>query len=164
MKSYSEIGEMMGDAKDVAVENAGKFGVEARDKAVTAWSGALAMAKNVSEFFRHIRDIGVDDVLGSVGLMRKPTFGRVSGAFLTGFALGAGAGVLFAPKSGKETRRAIGTAFGDVFSTTKGKLYLAKDKVTAAAKERISTATKDGADLTEPRGANPSDGGRYAPS
>lgn len=51
--------------------------------------------------------------------MDKKEAGKIAGGVLLGAAAGAAAGILLAPKSGKETRKAIGK---------KAKEYVAKGK------------------------------------
>jgi len=58
-----------------------------------------------------LRALGLDDVLGWVGLMRKRSPIGTVAAFGAGVAVGAGVGVLFAPMSGEELRRAMARRF-----------------------------------------------------
>ena len=57
---------------------------------------------------KNLRKIDRDDVLQAVGLQRHRGFSDwilpVAGVFAAGLALGAGLGLLLAPKSGKELR------------------------------------------------------------
>lgn len=64
-----------------------------------------------AKLFSALRDLGVNDALGWVGLERRHSPLRTLGLFGVGIAIGAGVGILFAPKSGKETRDAIAGAF-----------------------------------------------------
>lgn len=58
-----------------------------------------------------ISDIEIDDLLGKVGLMRRPGFAAQAlpslGFFAMGFTVGAGVGLLFAPMKGQEMREKI---------------------------------------------------------
>jgi len=64
-----------------------------------------------TKLFSAIRELGVDDALGWAGLERRHSPLRTLGVFGVGLALGAGVGMLFAPMSGKDTRKAIADIF-----------------------------------------------------
>jgi gas vesicle protein len=56
-------------------------------------------------------DINADKILGALGLQRQDSSDMVAplvGAFIVGGLIGAGLGLLFAPKAGKELRRDLG--------------------------------------------------------
>ena len=61
---------------------------------------------------------------------------KTAGALLGGVAIGAGLGVLFAPKSGKETRADL-----------KAKIDLDKEKVLKIAKDKAKEIQKSAKDL-----------------
>lgn len=61
-----------------------------------------------AKLFATLRDLGVDDALGWAGLERRHGPWRSIGVFGAGIAVGAGVGILFAPRSGKDTRKALG--------------------------------------------------------
>jgi hypothetical protein len=64
-----------------------------------------------TKLFSALRELGVNDALGWVGLEKRHSPLRSLGLLGVGMAIGAGVGILFAPKSGKETREAIAAAF-----------------------------------------------------
>lgn len=64
-----------------------------------------------TKLFTTLRELGVNDALGWAGLEKRHSPLRSMGLFGVGVAIGAGVGILFAPKSGKETRDAILSAF-----------------------------------------------------
>ncbi len=56
-------------------------------------------------------DINADRILGALGLQRQSSSDMVApllGAFVLGGLIGAGLGLLFAPKAGEELRRDLG--------------------------------------------------------
>lgn len=73
----------------------------------TLTSGVHAAAK----VFTALRELGVGDALRRFGLERRRSPLLSLGVFGAGIAVGAGVGILFAPKSGKDTRAAIASAF-----------------------------------------------------
>jgi hypothetical protein len=64
-----------------------------------------------AKLFSELRRLGVDDALGWAGLERRHSPLRGYVTFGAGLAVGAGIGILFAPMSGKDTRKAIADAF-----------------------------------------------------
>lgn len=70
--------------------------------------------------------ISRDDVLAAVGLQTRRTAADMVlpalGLFGVGVLLGAGLGVLFAPKSGAQTREAIGHGVGGVARRMKARI------------------------------------------
>jgi hypothetical protein len=65
------------------------------------------------------RGAGVDRLLARLGLMRTSrSSGALAmiGSFTVGVAIGAGLGVLFAPQSGAESRRAIRTKAEELYA------------------------------------------------
>jgi YtxH-like protein len=138
MKNYSDLGDIMEKAKDTATGSASKMGDEARN----IWSSALLVASHVSDLIQTVRRTGVDDLLGSVGLMRKPGIGRLGGSFTVGLAIGAGLGILFAPKSGAETRHMLYRTANDAFTSTKDRFLSTKERVTTAAKKLSDRAER----------------------
>jgi len=80
-----------------------------------------------------LRALGVDDALGWVGLSRRRSPIVSASIFGAGVALGAGVGVLFAPMSGLELRRAI-------LGRLMGPLDTAKDAVKKVEHEVIAGA------------------------
>jgi hypothetical protein len=131
MNTYDRIEEVTGIAKDGAV----KVGETAKTGAVTAWANALTIARQVGDLVREARGFGVDDALGMIGLgRRRSNAGAIAGSFAAGMAVGAGLGILFAPKTGAETRHILYKASNDVFASTKDRLQGARERMTTAAK------------------------------
>lgn len=66
----------------------------------------------VRDKFDAVRGLGADDVLAAFGLERRRSALDVmlpaAGMFFAGLMIGAGVAFLVAPKSGRETRRALG--------------------------------------------------------
>ena len=70
---------------------------------------SLGTAIAASNIARSVSGIGIEDVLGTVGLSRRRShFLENLGLVAAGAVVGAGAAILFAPSSGRETRRLIG--------------------------------------------------------
>jgi len=78
-----------------------------------------------------LRGIGVGDALGWVGLARRRSPLGSMALFGAGFVAGAGAGVLFAPMSGADMRRAILDRFNSLGADAKRTI----EKAEAGAKE-----------------------------
>ena len=74
--------------------------------------------RNTLESLRALRGLSGDDVLGYMNLeRRRSTLERILpslGSFGAGFIMGAGAGMLFAPRSGAELRHRITQRASDV--------------------------------------------------
>lgn len=69
---------------------------------------SLGTAIMASKFAKSISSIELNDVLGTVGLSRRRNyFWENLGLVAAGAIVGAGAAILFAPKSGSETRRQL---------------------------------------------------------
>jgi hypothetical protein len=74
---------------------------------------SLGTAIAASKVARTVSGIELEDVLGTVGLSRRRShFLENLGLVLAGAVVGAGAAMLFAPASGEETRRRLGTEAG----------------------------------------------------
>ena len=99
----SKINEAVGTAKDVM--GSAKGGAE--HAASSARSSLLDAAKVVVRAASTVRGLGFDDVLGWVGLMRRRSPLGLAGVFGAGVAVGAGVGLLLAPSTGTEMRRAL---------------------------------------------------------
>ena len=70
---------------------------------------SLGTAIAASKIAKTITGIELDDVLGTVGLSkRRSYFLENLGLVAAGAIVGAGAAILFAPSSGRETRRRLG--------------------------------------------------------
>ena len=66
------------------------------------------------------------------------------GKFIAGAAIGAGLGILFAPKKGSETRKKLKLKFEELLNSVK---ELDKDDVKMAIEEKINEVKKDLEDL-----------------
>ena len=78
------------------------------EHAVTsARSTLLDGVKTMTGIVAMLRDLGVSDALGWVGLSRRRSPLLSVAMFGAGVAVGAGAGLMFAPTSGADLRRAI---------------------------------------------------------
>jgi len=70
---------------------------------------SIGTALAASKLMKSVSGIEVDDVLGTVGLARRRNyFAENLGLIAAGALVGAGAALLMAPSSGRETRRRIG--------------------------------------------------------
>lgn len=70
---------------------------------------SLGTAIAASRISKTISGIGLEDVLGTVGLSRRRShFLENLGLVAAGAIVGAGAAILFAPSSGSDTRRRLG--------------------------------------------------------
>lgn len=70
---------------------------------------SLGTAVAASKLARSVTGLEIEDVLGTVGLSRRRShFLENLGLVAAGAVIGAGAAILFAPSSGRETRRLIG--------------------------------------------------------
>jgi YtxH-like protein len=71
---------------------------------------SLGTAIAASKIAKTVTGIELEDVLGSVGLSRRRNhFLENLGLVAVGAIVGAGAAILLAPASGRETRRRLGT-------------------------------------------------------
>jgi hypothetical protein len=84
---------------------------------------------------------GTDDLVHSMGLERRRTAGEKIVAAITvfgaGLVVGAGLGLLFAPKSGRELRSDIGTGVGKVGE----KARQLGERVRHAVEERVDASS-----------------------
>ena len=76
-------------------------------------------------------------------LRRDRTKNMVIGAGI-GTALGVAAGILFAPKSGKETRQIIADRTSETVVNLKGSVAAAKERLSASAAEKSSMLREAG--------------------
>jgi len=118
---------IMGSAREGSLHavDAAKSAVEsAKDgtgHAVTsARSSLLDGVHAVSGIVSMLRGLDTNDALGWVGLARRRTPLVTMAIFSAGFAVGAGAGVLFAPASGKDLRSAILKGWKSLMKDAKG--------------------------------------------
>jgi len=74
--------------------------------------------ETVSDRLGTMRNIGVDDILGALGLERRRTLASnvlpIASSFAAGALMGAGLALLFAPKPGREMRQDIRQRAGEV--------------------------------------------------
>lgn len=71
---------------------------------------SLGTAIAASKVAKTVSNIEIEDVLGTLGLSRRRShFLENLGLVAAGALVGAGAAILFAPSSGSETRRRLGT-------------------------------------------------------
>jgi hypothetical protein len=120
-----DIGEAIETAKNVkesAIARAARAGSQAHEGATLAWGEILGLGKRVADTIHLMRELGPDDVLGVVGLQRRRGVAPIIGSFTAGDVVGAGLGILFAPKSGAEMRALITKTTRESFSTTTGKV------------------------------------------
>lgn len=96
--------DVVGNIKDTAHQGA-KIAEKGAQSMV---SSTLAFGRNVGDFVSILRGLGVGDVLGAVGLAKKPNMatqvGAIGAGVTVGMGLGFGMGILFAPRPGSETR------------------------------------------------------------
>jgi len=70
---------------------------------------SLGTAIAASRAVRQVSGIGIEDVLGTMGLARRRSHVLENiGLVAVGAVIGAGAALLFAPSSGRETRQRLG--------------------------------------------------------
>lgn len=100
--------------------------------------GSLIGAQQAAKFMRHVGDVELNDILGVIGLERRPsTSSRVFpalGLVAVSAAVGAGAALLLAPSSGEELRARLSDGLDDV----KHRLEDAKGRVNDKINDKIS--------------------------
>ena len=106
----------MNEFVDEVKRSAAKATQATGQAAGTAKSGILDAVSKLAEVYASVRSFGVDDLLGRVGLSRKPGPLAGVGYFASGFVVGAGIGTLFAPMSGSDLRKRMARAVGELFS------------------------------------------------
>lgn len=133
---------IMGSARDGSLHavDAAKTAVEsAKDTTghavTTARSSLLDGVHAVSGIVSMLRGLDSNDALGWVGLARRRSPFFSMAIFSAGFAVGAGAGVLFAPTSGKQLR-------GSILKGWKGLMNDAKDVAERAETEAVKIEQK----------------------
>lgn len=114
--------------------------------------GLLDTVKSVVEVVTLLRSLGADKVLGQIGLSRRRSPLTNLGLLATGLALGAGLGMLFAPKSGRQTRSfmrdQLRKAGGEVKAKATEAASLAEAKleeVLESAEEAVEQTSEDAA-------------------
>lgn len=117
-------------------------------KIIVSVGAAVAAAKIAKAF----TNVGIDDVLDYVGLERRRGHGWEKLAmFGAGALAGAGAGILLAPASGRQTRDQIGRGMDRL--TTRATEAIADVKQQLAETEHASTR-QSGSDLPDLRRGN----------
>jgi len=111
-----------------------------RNISKTLWTlGSLIGARQAAKFVRNIGDVELNDILGVVGLERRPSaFSRVLpalGLVAVSAAVGAGAALLLAPSSGEELRARLSDGLDDV----KHRLQDAKGRANEKINDKIAT-------------------------
>ncbi|HYQ01606.1 MAG TPA: YtxH domain-containing protein [Polyangiaceae bacterium] len=101
--------------------------------------GSLIGAQQAAKFVRGIGDVDLNDVLGVIGLERRPSsYSRVLpalGLVAVSAAVGAGAALLLAPSSGEELRARLSDGLDDV----KHRLDDVKGRVNDKINDKIAT-------------------------
>jgi len=117
--------------------------------------------ERLSRVYATMRRLGLDDLLSTVGLQRKQSSGSaVALGFGAGFVVGAGAALIFAPMSGRATRRMLsnnmrqfldGGAEGEgMKAKVEGAVETVKEKIDTAVrttKQKVEGATDDVVEL-----------------
>lgn len=103
-----------------------------------AKEGFRELSSRALRVLEKVDALGIDTLLGYVGLTRRSTLLSSVGTFGAGVAVGAGLGVLFAPASGAATRRRIARVVGRRLSV----LDAAKDAVEEPV-EKVKDAARD---------------------
>lgn len=80
-----------------------------------------------------LSNLSREDILAAIGLQTKRTAADMVvpalGLFGVGMVVGAGLGLLFAPKTGAQTREAIGHGVGDVARRVKARLAREREEL-----------------------------------
>jgi len=111
--------------------------------------GSLIGAQQAAKFVRGVGGIELGDILGAVGLERRPSaFARVLpalGLVAVSAAVGAGAALLLAPSSGEEMRARLSDGLDDVkhrLEDVKGRVNeKINDKIGSFEQHHTSNAT-----------------------
>ncbi len=120
---------LMGSAREGSL-HAVEAAKDGTGHAVTsARSSLLDGVRAVSGILSMLRGLDSNDALGWVGLARRRSPLVMMAIFGAGFAVGAGAGVLFAPTSGKDLRGAILKGWKGLMSDAKNVAERAGDEV-----------------------------------
>lgn len=129
-------------AMESATEGAEHAVDSAKDGAEKVVSGARSTLNQgihaVTDLVVMLKSLGLDDGLAWIGLARRPSAFRTLAVFGAGLVVGAGAGILFAPLSGADTRRAILNQLKGVQSQAKDTLEQAETEVKQAVGEKAN--------------------------
>lgn len=97
----------MGHAVDSAKHAAGSAKKSTERAASVAFSDITSGIRAATEVISMIRNFGVDDALGWIGLARRRQGYESIAIFGSGMIVGAGIGMIFAPMSGADLRKAF---------------------------------------------------------
>src|SRR3989339_1698633 len=97
--------------------------------------GYMMILNELANQVKKLRSSRTEDI------RRNRTKNLIIGAGI-GSAVGVAAGILFAPKSGKETRHIIADRTGETVQNLKENVTATKDKIFASAEEKKKETTK----------------------
>lgn len=117
--------------------------------AESAKLGVLDAIGRVSEIFRTIRAFGLDDLLRPVGLQRRQSPVLAVSMFGVGLATGTAVGMMLAPSSGRQSRRAIGRWISNLLDKSEEGLSTAVSAAKDVAKDTVNEAKEA---VTEAKG------------
>jgi len=131
----------------------------ARDATMHAATGAIGglfhTVKSVVEVAVLLRSLGAGKALGNVSLMRPRARGAGLGIFAAGLVVGAGLGMLLAPKSGRQTRSYMRQQLGKIGGEVKTQALAAAEQAEAKLEEVFESAeeaVEEGLDSRAPKG------------
>ncbi len=109
---------------------------------------ALGSAASARRLINNIQGVGIDDVLGSVGLERRrsamdkilPALGYIG----LGTVIGAGAALLLAPSSGKELRAKVQNQLEDAKTRVDNGLRSVEARAESAAQDVMMRSNNGG--------------------
>jgi gas vesicle protein len=123
----------MSNTMDSLKKDAADIGNAAENILGVTKGGVLDAATKIAHIYTAVRSIGMDDMLSKVGLARERTMFGSTARFAGGFALGVGAGLMFAPSSGKSLRARLAQSISKAFAPAVDKVEHAAHKVEATA-------------------------------
>ena len=126
------LNETIGDAVDTAKHtvDAAKKGTE--HAASVAFADIMGGIRTVGEAVRYMRNLGIDDALGWVGLSRRRDSFETLALVGTGILVGAGIGMLLAPMTGADLRKSFLDRFRGVEKDAEKVAVKVKDAVVNA--------------------------------
>lgn len=144
-------------------EKANEASEVAQEVTAAAKSNIGDTIERISRVYATLRHLGLDDVLGTIGLQRRQSSASaVALGFGAGFLAGAGTALVFAPMSGRATRRMLASNFRQfldgspdgegVKGKVEGAVETVKEKVDTAVratKKTVEGAKEDVVDLFE---------------
>jgi len=134
MHAVNDVKESATEIFNTAKDRADQVTSSARS---TMWDAV----KTVTGVVSMLRGLGVDDVLTHVGLARRRP-GTFIATFGAGVAIGAGLGVMFAPKSGLETRKMLVKRFAGIGEDAKETVQKVEAKADGIAHDAKQVALK----------------------